>query len=91
MKKSTTLKLWYFHGDQMPDGQYYCKRCDAFVDRNHFVAGTEDAGLGHAEDNNRYESDMRRYNAMKKHGVPEGSYRPKDADRYNLVERQDKE
>ena len=85
MKKTTTLKLWYFHGDQTPDGQYYCKRCDAFVDRNHFLAGTEALGLGHAEDSNQYESNMRLYNAMKKYGVPSGYYRPADADQNNIV------
>ena len=40
----TKQKIHYFHGDRTPEGLYYCRRCDSFESRNHFVAANEAAG-----------------------------------------------
>lgn len=34
----TAKKIYYYHGDKTVEGQYYCRRCDYFVGRDHFVS-----------------------------------------------------
>ena len=77
--------LYYFHGDRTPEGLYYCRRCDSFESRNHFVAATEKAGGAHLDDTNSFEVHMQKYKQMKRMGVPSGYHRPKDADQHNIV------
>ena len=79
------LKIWYFHGDRTPEGLYYCRRCDSFENCNHFMATTAAAGSAHLADKNPYEANMQKYQAARSFGIPDGYYRPKDADRHNIV------
>ena len=78
-------ETYYFHGDRTSDGLYFCRRCDSFESREHFVAATEAAGGAHLNDENPYLAHIERYKRMKRAGVPIGYSRPKDADQHNIV------
>ncbi|HOO51241.1 MAG TPA: hypothetical protein PLK94_08155, partial [Alphaproteobacteria bacterium] len=68
-------KRYYFHGDIIEQGKYFCARCDLKVDISHyyeFVHNADDVG----------DEDIKRFWSMQKAGVPKGYFRPKDAENY---------
>ena len=79
MSHSTTAKkVYYYHGDKTTEGEYYCRRCDYFVGRDHFVSP-------HGKHND-FEVNQFRLKQNRKNGVPFGYYRPAIIDRTNLAE-----
>ena len=75
----TTKKIYYYHGDKTVEDQYYyCRRCDYFVGREHFVSP-------HGKHND-FEGNQFRLKQDRKNGVPSGYYRSATADCTNLAE-----
>lgn len=79
MSLSTKAKnFYYYHGDRTADGLYYCRRCDRFVDSDHFLSPDGE--------HNDFEGNQFRLKQDRKVGVPSGYYRPATADSTNLAE-----
>lgn len=74
----TAKQIHYYHGDKTAAGLYYCRRCDLFVGRDHFVSPSGK--------HNDFEGNQFRLKQDRKIGVPSGYYRPAAADRTNLAE-----
>jgi len=60
-------KRYYFHGDIVESGKYFCARCDLTVPISHyyeFIHSNRDVG----------DEDIKRFVSMKKAGVPAGYF-----------------
>ena len=78
MPKTATKKVFYFHGDKVDNERYYCRRCDAFVDSDHFLSPNGK--------HNDFEGNQFRLRMDRRFGFPSTFYRPADADRTNIAE-----
>lgn len=68
-------KRYYFHGDVVERGRYYCARCDMIVETSHYYE------FKHSP-SDKGDEDIMRFRRMKKAGVPKGFFRLENAENF---------